>query len=156
MIRKVLLTAVLSFGTACVAGCQVVAGIVQRESIRRCEFDLEDVRMESRSVLDLKLEIMLGVTNPNPYAVIVDRLAFDLYINDRNAGTGSHEEQVTIQPAERQVITLDFNTTVAQVGAGVISSLSSGQVLYRMKGFAFVDTENFGELKFPLTVEDRL
>ncbi len=156
VVRKALLAVMLVFCGGSMMGCQVLAGILQRESIRRCEFDLEDVQIEAQSALDLKLKILLGITNPNPYPVIVDRLAFDLFINNNNAGKGSHEEQVTIQSAERQVITLDFQTTVAQVGAGVLSSLSNGQVLYRLKGHAFVETESFGELKFPLTVEDRL
>ena len=81
---------------------------------------------------------MLGVTNPNPYDVLVDRLEFDVFINGSDVGDTVHEEKLTVNPGARELLTLKLTTSPAQVGAGLAVVALKGKVQYRLKGYAVV------------------
>ncbi|MBI38705.1 MAG: hypothetical protein CMF59_03840 [Leptospiraceae bacterium] len=126
-----------------------------RENLKNCEFDLDSVSIKSLSFTSIELALDVGIKNPNAEQVILDKLVFDLYGSDRKLGSGKHNETAVIPPSERKVVTIDFQTSLSEVGMGLLQNLRSGQATYRMEGTAYLKTF-FGELPVPFSIEKDL
>ncbi|HBS05105.1 MAG TPA: hypothetical protein DEA96_09080 [Leptospiraceae bacterium] len=126
-----------------------------RENLKNCEFDLDSVSVKSLSFTKIELALDVGIKNPNAEQVILDKLVFDLYGSDRKLGSGKHNETAVIPPSERKVVTIDFSTSLSEVGMGLLQNLRSGQAKYRMEGTAYLKTF-FGELPVPFSIEKDL
>ncbi len=126
-----------------------------RENLKNCEFDLDSVSIKSLSFTSIELALDVGIKNPNAEQVILDKLVFDLYGSDRKLGSGKHNETAVIPPSERKVVTIDFQTSLSEVGMGLLQNLRSGQATYRMEGTAYLKTF-LGELPVPFSIEKDL
>ncbi|MBU45629.1 MAG: hypothetical protein CMN76_20645 [Spirochaetaceae bacterium] len=123
-----------------------------RENLKNCEFDLDSVSVKSLSFTSVELAVDVGIKNPNAEQVILDKLVFDLYSSDRKLGSGKHNETAVIPPSERKVVTIDFKTSLSEIGMGLLSTLKSGQATYRMEGTAYLSTF-LGEVPVPFSIE---
>ena len=58
------------------------SAIQSRLAIRNCKFDLRNVAVKRLDLTGATLGVLLGITNPNTVEAILDRLEFDLYLDD--------------------------------------------------------------------------
>ncbi|MCB1303540.1 MAG: LEA type 2 family protein [Leptospiraceae bacterium] len=126
-----------------------------RENLKNCKFDLDSVQVKEVSFSAIKLGIDVGIENPNPEQVILDQLVFDLYSNDKKLGSGKHNETAVVAPSERKVVNIDFETSLSNVGMGLIQTLQSGRATYRLDGTAYLQTF-LGKVPVPFSIEKDL
>ncbi len=145
--RKIL-TAV--FLAAMLPGCF----IFRRAQLQKCEFRLAGTSIKEITLSYLRLAINIDVTNPNRIDVVLDRMRFDLYVNDEHVANGVSNLKTRIPSGESvkisPVITIDY----AQVGAAIISTIKNLGARYKIVGTVYFDTP-FGTASFPVTIVER-
>ena len=125
----------------------------KRENLKNCEFELDNVEVKTFSFTAVDLIVYVGVMNPNPSDVVVDRLKFDLYTGDNKVANGEQTQNTTIAAGQREVIQLNVSTTASQLGSTLMRALmTGGAVDYRVEGTVFLDTI-LGEIPYPISLE---
>ena len=125
----------------------------KRENLKNCEYELENLEVGSFSFTAVELIVHVGVKNPNPSDVVVDRLDFELFTGNDKVAEGKHLENVVIPAGERKVVKLDVKTSTSQVGNTLLRALmSGGAVDYRVEGIVYLDTI-LGEIPYPIKIE---
>lgn len=143
-----LLTAILTAATLTSCGIRE-----KRENLKNCEFELDNVEMANFSFSQVDLIVHVGVMNPNPSDVVVDRLKFDLYTGGNKVANGEQNQNTTIAAGQREVIKLNVSTTASQLGSTLMRALmTGGNVDYRVEGVVFLDTI-LGEIPYPISLE---
>lgn len=146
-----LISLVLLFVTQC-------AIIDARRNLKNCNFSLEDVAIKNMSLSGVDLEFQIGIDNPNPSAVVMDKLDMDIFLKDQNIGKGQNETRVEVPAGEKRTIKLGLKSSYAQLGTALMSSLrSDGPIPYKLQGTAHLQIPLVGgSVPFPFSVEDEL
>ncbi len=125
--------------------------LIQRIALKNCEFRLAGTVIKELALTYLKLGIIIDVTNPNSIDVVLDRMRFDLYINDTKVANATSNLKTTIASGASvkvtPVVTLDY----AQVGAAIISAIKNLSANYTVIGTVYFDTP-IGSFSFPVTI----
>ncbi|MEQ9364150.1 MAG: LEA type 2 family protein [Leptospirales bacterium] len=125
----------------------------KRENLKNCEFELENLEIASFSFTKVELLVHVGIQNPNPSDVVVDRLTFELFTGDNKVADGKHTENIIVPAGERRSIKIDVTTTPNQLGNTLVQALmSNGDVDYRVEGIVYLDTI-LGEIPYPVNIE---
>lgn len=145
--KKFLLAALLA---AMLPGCF----ILRRTQLQNCEFRLAGTSIKEIALTYLRLAINIDVTNPNRIDVVLDRMRFDLYVNDEHVANGVSNLKTRIPSGGSvkisPVVTLDY----AQVGTAIISTIKNLGAKYKIVGTVYFDTP-FGTMSFPVTIVER-
>ncbi|MCK4231749.1 LEA type 2 family protein, partial [candidate division WOR-3 bacterium] len=116
--KKFLLAALLA---SVLGGCF----ILRRTQLQNCEFRLAGTSIKEIALTYLRLAINIDVTNPNRIDVVLDRMRFDLYVNDEHVANGVSNLKTRIPSGGSvkisPVVTLDY----AQVGTAIISTIKN-------------------------------
>ena len=146
----------LAAASVLLSGCSTVKKVLNIENPR---YSMRDIRPRIDIALPLSassidFDFTVGVDNPNPVAIKLDRLDFNLFINDNRILDSTSDQRINI-PANRygemhlrtrvgyqQIRTL-FNE-IADVVRG-------NRARYELRSDAFYDTP-LGRLKFPVTI----
>lgn len=125
--------------------------LIQRIALKNCEFRLAGTVIKELALTYLKLGIIIDVTNPNSIDVVLDRMRFDLYINDTKVANATSNLKTTIPSGASvkvtPVVTLDY----AQVGTAIISAIKNLSAKYTVIGTVYFDTP-LGTFSFPVTI----
>lgn len=125
----------------------------KRENLKNCEFELENLEVANFGFSQVDLLVHVGVQNPNPSEVVVDRLEFELFTGENKVADGKHSENLTVPAGEKRVIKIEVATTPSQLGNTLLKALmSGGGVDYRVEGTVYLDTI-LGEIPYPVSIE---
>lgn len=150
---RYLTAAVLLAAALAGSGC---AQLEKRRNIQNCKFEVQNLEVVDLSFTRLTLRVFLSIENPAAEEVIVDRLAFTLSVEGKRVGEGSTAVQQIIPPGGKQVATVDFVTTPAELGLQVVSALGrEGQVNYRIDGKAYAPLFLGQEFFYPFSIDSR-
>lgn len=133
------------------SGCSVMEQIQQRLAIQNCKFNLVNARAHSFSFADMLVDLDIAVSNPNPIAVIIDKLDLLLFINDRetlSAGFGGD----SIQTNETRTLTTTLRIPYLKVGMALVDIIRRQEnVRYRLDGYVNINSA-YGVFRFPVTI----
>lgn len=133
------------------AGCSAIA---KRQALENCRFDLESVDIVRAGFAGVEMRFLVGIENPNPIDVVVDRLEFELFTGGKKIGQGVHQERIDVPPGASETIALDVKASASELGIALLTAITSNSgVDYKVQGTAFVETI-LGEFPYPFTVED--
>lgn len=128
--------------------------ILRRTQLQKCEFRFVSTAIKEITLSYLRLAVNIDVTNPNAIDVVLDRMRFDLYVNDQHVANGTSNLKLRIPSGESArispVITLDY----AQVGAAIITTIKNLGARYKIVGTVYFDTP-WGTASFPVTIVER-
>lgn len=125
--------------------------IIQRVAIKNCEFRLAGSVIKEIALTYLRLGIIIDVTNPNSVDVILDRMRFDLYVNDKKVANATSNLKTTIPSGASVKITPIVTLDYGQVGTALISAIKNMSANYTLIGTVYFDTP-VGTLSFPVTI----
>ncbi|MBD3286412.1 hypothetical protein GF359_07625 [candidate division WOR-3 bacterium] len=125
--------------------------IWQRVALKNCEYRFAGTKIAEIALSYIRLELIIDVTNPNSIEVVLDRIAFDLFVNDEKIAKGSHNAQLRIPSGEsakvRPVVTLHYS----EIGTALLSAIKNMSATYRVVGTVYFDT-GVGSFSFPVTI----
>ncbi|MBW9268997.1 MAG: LEA type 2 family protein [Candidatus Thiodiazotropha sp. (ex. Lucinisca nassula)] len=110
-----------------------------------------DVQRMSLQAIDLMLE--LEVENPNRFALILQRLDYQLKLNGIDVGQGAAAQSLNIDKQGKGRVRLPLSLDLQKAGSGLYSALMGGRGLsYELSGMldASGDTPLIGDIKIPL------
>jgi len=99
--------------------------------------------------MDLKLAIQ--VDNPNPINVVLDRLGFDLFVNQSRVFTGDMPSRITIPAGGTSVIEHTVRLSYIRTGIAIVRAIKRKEAYYKLRGRATYDT-NYGRFTFPVDI----
>jgi LEA14-like dessication related protein len=151
---------ILAMATFTLSGCNTVR---QALNIVNPSYSLRDVRPRvsialplSASAIDLDFDV--GVDNPNSVGIRLDRLDFDVLVNDRPLLTQVSTPQGVTIPA-RGLGSVHVKTRVGyenirNIWTQVVELIHGNKATYQIRGNAYYDTP-LGQMRFPVTVYSR-
>ncbi|MFZ2491181.1 MAG: LEA type 2 family protein [Thermoanaerobaculia bacterium] len=138
------------------SGCSAIQSLADIQNPR---YSIRDVRPRIDITLPLSassidLEFALEVDNPNPVALRLDRLDFNLFINDSRILDGISDQRIQI-PA-RGIGDVRLRTRIGYDSLrGLFNEIADvirgNRARYEIRGNAYYDTP-VGQVKLPLTV----
>jgi LEA14-like dessication related protein len=151
---------VLSAATLSLSGCSSVA---QALNIVNPRYSIRDLRPHVNIALPLSassidFDFTLGVDNPNRVALRLDRVDFDMFVNENPILTSvSRDPRIDI-PA-RGLGNVHLTTRVGyenirSIFREVTDVIQGNRAQYALRGNAYYNTP-VGQLKFPVTVGTR-
>lgn len=130
-------------------GCTMVE---KRKAIKNCDFDIHGVHFEDIRVLSVTVLLDLDVYNPNAIEVVIDKLDYQLFVEDHCVIEGSNVDKKVIPPQEKK--RMDIRAEVNYVGSyktvrrliEVVKNKGE-KVHYQLKGRVYLTTP-FGDIPF--------
>ena len=153
--KKLFLTSV----TVLFVGCTSLRNL----NIVNPSYSLRDIRPHvaialplSASSIDLDFDV--GVDNPNPVGLRLERLDFDVLVNDNPLLTQVSTPQRISIPA-RGVGQVHLKTRVGyqnirNIWSQITDMINGNRARYQIRGNAYYDTP-IGQMRFPVTVYSR-
>ena len=149
--KRILLFAAIVSLTA--TGCSTLAGL----NIVNPTYSLRDVRPRLNLGIppSMDFDFTVGVDNPNPVGIRLDRLDFDLLINDNPILNNVQSNQGISIPA-RGLGDVHLSTHVTYDNIRAIwnelqNVVQGNRARYQIRGNAYYNTP-VGQLRFPVTV----
>jgi LEA14-like dessication related protein len=99
---------------------------------------VQSLKRGSLGVTGAKLDVVFGVRNPNPDDLAIDKMEYELFVNDSGVGHGYVSEPFTLRgfAEERVVSTVDVN--YLKLPGAVKNLLSDNEVKARARGVFYV------------------
>ena len=148
---------VLAFLTLSLSGCGTVARALNIENPR---YSIRDIQPRVAIALPLSassidFDFTLGVDNPNSVGLRLDRVDFDLVVND-NPVLNSVSNDPRVEIPARGLGTVHLRTRLAYDNArtlfrDIADAVQGNRARYEIRGNAYYDTP-IGQMKFPVTV----
>jgi len=128
--------------------------VFRRTNLENCEYRLVSTSIKEITLTYLRIAINIDVTNPNRMDVVLDRMRFDVYVNEQHVANGSSNLKLRIPSGSSArispVVTIDY----AQAGAAIISTVKNLGARYKIVGTVYFDTP-LGAMNFPVTIVER-
>lgn len=99
-----------------------------------------DLRLVESSVFEQRFEIDLRIGNPNDFALPLDGLTFDLEVNGAAFARGFSDQRVTIPRLGEGRVSVLASTTLVEVVRQMLLLAERGDLTYRLKGQAFLNS----------------
>ena len=115
-----------------------------QDALRKPEVAVEQVKVTRLSLVDLDLELLLGVHNPNPIGMSLSGLHYRLEIDERPLIQGRSEQSLKLAGGEGSTLALPLSLSYADLGAGLDTILNRRVIAYSLSGDL-----NFGLFKVP-------
>jgi len=159
LVYAVLLTGIcltLAAITLTLSGCSTIAKGLNIENPR---YSLRDIRPRvdiaiPLSASSIDFDFTLGVDNPNSVALRLDRVDFDLLVNDEHLLNSSSTQNVQIPSRGFGEVRLRSRVgyeNVRSIFRQVADVISGNRARYALRGTAYYNTP-IGTLQFPVTV----
>jgi len=127
--RKVaIMAAVIAIASG--VGCSKVGKQMLREPV----VTLKDVRLVGIGVTGGTLDVFLNVFNPNEFRLDGSRLTYQVFADSTAVGSGTLDQQFTVQNGDSTTIRLPLTFTYTGLGAAARQIQNQGSVNYRVKG----------------------
>ncbi len=126
--------------------------VASRLLVKNCRFSLAEVVLEDAGLTSLTLRLGIEVENPNMIEVILDRLAFDFYINNSKVFKGVIKERTVIPPGEARIVHTTVKLSILRLGISIYRAIKREEAEYLLKGKAYFDTK-YGLIAIPVSIE---
>lgn len=125
-------------------------------AIRDCKFRIAEIGGINYDPLKApdKLGISLNVDcyNPNEAVeAILEKLDFNLFINDSKTAMGKVENKLTVPPTKTIQFPVSVQLSLSDIGSTIFEVIQSGSANYELKGKAYFSTP-LGESSIPVTI----
>lgn len=147
----------LAFVTLALSGCSTVAKAL---NIVNPRYSIRDVQPRVALALPLSassidFDFTLGVDNPNSVGLRLDRVDFDLLVND-NPVLNSVSNDPRVEIPARGLGTVHLRTRLGYENArtlfrDIADAVQGNRARYQIRGNAYYDTP-LGQMRFPVTV----
>ena len=127
------------------------APVASRLLVKNCRFSLAEVVLENAGLTSLTLRLGVEIENPNMIEVVLDRLAFDLYINNSRVFKGIIKERTVIPPGEARVVHTNVKLSILRLGIALYRAVKREEAEYLLKGKAYFDTK-YGLVAIPVSI----
>jgi LEA14-like dessication related protein len=134
------------------AGC---AGI----PLERPRVNIANVTVKEVKLLEQLYDLELRILNPNDSDLIINGLAFDILINDKNFASGTSGRSLTIPRFSTGLMTVEAVSPLASILRQLSAAQKTGlaRVTYRLRGAVYVGSPSLrlgfdeqGELELPI------
>ena len=143
-----LLFAALCFGLAACAP-------IEEEEVLPPRISLSDLRFLKGGAFEQPVEVDLRVSNPNNFDINLEGLTFELEINESHFADGNSNQDVTLPRLGDAKVPVTATTTLVDLIRQALLFGESGEVRFRLEGFAYVST-GFGSRRVPIESEGSL
>lgn len=110
-------------------GCSSLKKIVEPPKV-----DVTDVRLAKLKGDDATLEIVLEVYNPNGISVTVDKLQYDLQVNEEQVTSGVFDKEVKLAAKQKTVVAIPISVNYKDLLKTALNVFLSKGAPYRAKG----------------------
>ncbi len=124
----------------------------------RPRVNIANVTLKEVKLLEQIYDIELRIQNPNDTELVINGLAFDLIVNDKNFATGMTNKSLTIAPFSSALVPVETISPLSSIIRQIIGAQKSGltKLSYRLKGAVYVGSASLklgfdeqGELDLP-------
>jgi LEA14-like dessication related protein len=134
--------ALILFGTQCAA------------VFRNPELQFRAIRINSLGIDGASLDILVDVYNPNAYGLGVERLSYDLMIENVHWGVGSTDLPIALDAGRSTTVRLPLQISWSRLGDVGRDALRTGSVNYGVSGEMTVAT-SIGSRSVPFSKSGR-
>lgn len=117
-----------------------LAGSKCAEVFRQPELEFRGLRINSIGLDGASLDIVVDVYNPNAYRLGLDRLSYDLAIENVHWGVGSIAAPIAVEGGDRATVRLPLSVSWSRLGDVGRDALRTGSVNYGVSGEMTVTT----------------
>lgn len=110
-------------------GCSSLKKIVEPPKV-----DVTDVRLAQLKGDEATLEIVLEVYNPNGISVTVDKLQYDLQVNEKSVTSGVFDKDVKLAAKQNTVVAIPISVNYKDLLKTALNVFLSKGAPYRAKG----------------------
>jgi len=147
---------VLSLITILLTGC---GSLVRRLHIVNPTYTIRDLRPRIDLAIPLAassidFDFTLGVDNPNPVRLRLDRLDFNVFINDHPIVDGYTSDRISIPARGYGDVPVRVRVgyrNIRNIWREVVGMVRGNRARYEVRGRAWYDTP-IGQLQFPVSV----
>jgi LEA14-like dessication related protein len=136
----------LGFLLVLLAGCASVFGDVEPP-----EVSLAGLAFDRPGLFEQRLRLEVRVRNPNDFQLDVQRLLFDLEVNDRELGRGWTAAPFEVPAFGEAVVPVSMIVPTSDLIARVIELGTTRRLDYLLKGEAKLSNVTFGTVPFEQT-----
>jgi len=130
----------LALAVAAVAALYVYQNFVAPTlAAQNLEIDLEDIRVESVGLTTVKLDLVLSLYNPNPTPAALNRLDYDIYLDDNYLGHGWTTRRVEVPPYGHALLDTELELRLGKALEAALNALGGGGHVVTIKGVMHVD-----------------
>ncbi len=126
--------------------------IQERENIQNAEFAPKSLTLTKVVGITAYFNLKMEVYNPTNSRMVLDRLDYDLIVNNRPVGNGKTPMQLTIPSQSSSILQTEVSAQLFDIGETGILALQKQGVEYYLKGTAHVDSK-LGTYSYPFTTE---
>ena len=152
MLKRLWLLRSISLGLLlCLGSCSHLKALVGL-GLRKPEVHLSSVKLRHISFSEVSVSINLKVYNPNEFALDLDRLDYQLKINEALIAQGKHQDQILIEAGQTTSIALPAEVDLRS-SIRIIKELMAGrkdQFMAKWFGTAYFNS-SFGPIKIEHT-----
>ena len=136
-------------GTSLLAGCAGMPNL-----FREPDLHLDRVVVRSLGVTGGTMDLVVGVYNPNQFALQGTRLQVGFDVEDSHVGDLEYNDDFQVQKGDTTQLTLPIGFNWAGLAGAARVALGYGEIPYTLKGQLTVATP-FGDRTVPFTREGR-
>ena len=125
------------------AGCASVLGDVEPP-----EVTLAGLAFEEPGLFEQRLRLDVRLRNPNDFQLDVERLLFDLEVNDREVGRGWTTEGFDVPAFGEAVVPVTIVVPTSDLIQRIIELGATQRLDYRLSGEARLRDRAFGTVRF--------
>ncbi|MEZ0289697.1 MAG: hypothetical protein ABWJ42_01220 [Sulfolobales archaeon] len=111
-----------------------------REDLRGVEVYIDRIRVITSSSLNIVLGLELRLVNKGVNLATIDRVLYEIYINNVSIGVGNYSSRIQLLPGETISITSQINLHRASIGEALSSILTSGRFSAKLVIYLYRDT----------------
>jgi LEA14-like dessication related protein len=125
----------------------------QRLYIKTCKFSLVKVDVRKFGLTGLTLGLHVMITNPNAIEVRIDKMDFDLYIEDKKTVMVTFG-QAAIEPNKAKTVVAALVIPYRMLGMSLVGNLKTmGKINYKLAGEVGINTP-LGAVSVPVIVSE--
>lgn len=158
------LAPIVAISAMFLSGCELLTAFIERQAITKAEFAFnraEFTRMDIPFITpDAKVEfkVVLGVKNPNLVAAVIDKLDYQMQLQDQTVGTGAMTDDFRVDAGGNKELVLPFAVSYSSLAQPVLDALNAAiqakEIGVGVKGMSHLSTP-IGTLDFPVEVGGR-
>jgi len=120
----------------------------KRAALQNCEIHLYDVRVRGIGLRSMDLDVVFEIYNPNSITATLDRMDYEIYVNDKHLASGTIRDRIDIYPYSSKNVETSIQVGYLDVGKAIWSAIQRGDVEWYVTGWAYISTP-LGTLSMP-------
>ena len=134
---------IVFLGALMIAGC---AGIIFDEPT----ITLREIHVRQISLSDASLVFIAEIKNPNGYDLRLKSFTYTVYLNDRETGSGSLQNEISVPASSTARVEIPVSARFGSLGIIAKVYVAGQEVPYRIEGKALVKAGLF-DRSFPFS-----